>query len=348
METIRVGFVGLGGICRQRHVPGLQKIPGVELVAVANRSRKSSEQAAREYGIPNVCDEWHDLIGRDDIDAVVIGTWPYMHREISVAALKAGKHVFCQARMAMDYPEARAMYDAARRGHRVAMLCPVPIGLAVDATVGRFLRDERLGPVRLVRVQSFSDAYADPETPMNWRKDHRLSGLNMHTLGMYIEVIHRWLGWTESVCASMQTFTPERVDEAGERIPVQIPDQVLMTANMEGDFPVQYAVSTAVRHGHDSITLYGQNGTLHYDVATDELSYGAARSQTMEPVGIAPEDAYDVANWDVEQTFIDAIRSGTEYHPDFYDGLRYMQVIQAAYDSARENRVVHLHAPEGH
>ncbi|HPU98500.1 MAG TPA: Gfo/Idh/MocA family oxidoreductase, partial [Candidatus Hydrogenedentes bacterium] len=90
MNTLRIGFVGLGGICRQRHVPGLKKLPGIELRAVANRTRESSEKAAREFGIPVVCDSWQELVARDDIDIVFVGTWPYLHREVSVAALQSG------------------------------------------------------------------------------------------------------------------------------------------------------------------------------------------------------------------------------------------------------------------
>ncbi len=102
MNTIRVGFVGLGGICRSRHVPGLRRLDGVDIVAVANRTRESSERAAAQFGIPEVCDSWQQIVERDDIDAVFIGTWPYLHKDVSIAALNSGKHVFCQARMARD------------------------------------------------------------------------------------------------------------------------------------------------------------------------------------------------------------------------------------------------------
>src|SRR4051794_33151952 len=97
---LKLGFIGAGGIARSQHLPNLKKIDGVKMVAVANRSRESSESVAKEYGIHEVMDDWKPLIARPDLDAIFIGTWPYMHREMSIAALKAGKHVFCQARMA--------------------------------------------------------------------------------------------------------------------------------------------------------------------------------------------------------------------------------------------------------
>ena len=229
-DALRVGFVGLGGICRQRHVPGLKRIPGVEIVAVANRSRASSERAAAEFGIPEICEDWRELVARPDLQAVFIGTWPYMHREVSLAALDAGKHVFCQARMAMNAAEALEMVRRARALDLVAALCPVPFGLKYDRVVARMLREGELGEIRLVQAASLAGAYADPATPMNWRKDHRLSGLNMHTLGMYVEVMHRWFGWTAEASAQTQTFAPERVDETGARVEVRIPDQILLAA----------------------------------------------------------------------------------------------------------------------
>jgi len=341
MQTLRVGIVGLGGICRERHVPGLRRIPGVEIAAVCNSTRASSQRAAHEFHIPSVCDRWEDLVAREDIDVVLIGTWPYMHRPISVAALNAGKHVFCQARMAMNYAEAREMYEAARASGRVAMVCPVPFGLTKDSTMERYLTSGRLGEVRLVRVQSMSNVFADPAAPMTWRKDHRLSGLNMLTLGMYIELIHRWFGWTRTVSALAQTFVPERIDSAGQRMQVQIPDQILMNSVLENGIPVQYVISAAVNHGHDQIEIHGSKWTLRYEVNEDVL-YGAAPGQPMGSATLDTDNKYDPANWRVEQDFVDAIREGKEYHPNFEDGMKYMQVIEAAYESAREGRTIHL------
>ncbi|GMV93691.1 MAG: oxidoreductase [Candidatus Hydrogenedentota bacterium] len=341
MDRVRVGFIGLGGICRDRHLPGLRRIPGVEIVAVANRTRESSERAAAEFEIPNVCDRWEDVIARDDVDAVFIGTWPYTHRDMSIAALEAGKHVFCQARMAMDYPQAKEMHEAARKSGRVAMVCPVPIGLTKDSTILRYVNSGRLGEVRLVRVQSMSGVFADRGTPMTWRKDHRLSGLNAFTLGMYIEVIHRWFGWTKTVSAMTQTFVKERTDTSGERVAVEIPDQILFNTELENGIPVQYVISAAVHHGTDHVAIHGSDWTLQYEVNEDVL-YGAGPGERMGSATLGTDNDYDIANWPVERDFIDAIREGKEYHPNFFDGMKYMQVIQAVYDSAREGRTVEL------
>ncbi len=338
-DTIRIGIVGLGGICRTRHVPGFRKVPGVDVVAVANRTLKSSQTAAAEFGIPHAVATWQELVTRDDVDMVIVGTWPYLHKEVTIAALKAGKHVFCQARMAMDPLEAQAMYDVARKSNRVTGLCPVPFGLKYDKALARLLRDGAIGDVRLVRVQSFANAFASPDAPMNWRKDHRLSGLNMHTLGMFIEVVHRWFGWTREIAAHTNVFTPTRTDGAGQRVAVHIPDQVLATSVVGENVPVQYTISAIAYKGEDRIEIYGTQGTIRYDIAKDDMQI-AKGDGDFAPVEVKKDEFYDVKDWAVESDFIAAIRDGFEYHPDFFDGLKYMQVIGAIYQSATEDRVV--------
>ncbi len=341
MNTLRMGIIGCGGICRERHVPGFRKLPGVELVALCNRSQASGEAAARTCGIPAVEASPEALIKRPDLDAVVIGTWPYRHKALSVAALEAGKHVFCQARMAMDLAEAEAMCAVARKAGRVAMLCPVPIGLKYDATVTRLLREGVLGELRLVCVTSLSDAFLEAETPVNWRKEARFSGLNMHTFGMYVEVMHRWFGPTRTVTALAQTFTVERPAPDGDRVTVRIPDQYLVASETVSGVPVQYTFSTVAAHPGDQVMIHGTKGTLRYDVA-DDVMFLAPRGGDFAELAVRPEDAYDVAHWRVEADFVAAIREGAEYHPNFEDGRRYMQVVQAAHDAVQGGRRITL------
>ena len=111
---LRIGFVGAGTNTRERHIPGFRTLPGVELAAVVNRSRTSSERVAREQCIPRVADDWRELVAASDLDAICIGTWPYLHAEVSIATLTAGKHVLTEARMAMNTAESEAMLTALR------------------------------------------------------------------------------------------------------------------------------------------------------------------------------------------------------------------------------------------
>src|SRR5436190_1949719 len=112
--NLRIGLIGAGGNTRLRHIPGLRALPEVELLAVCNRRPSSSAAIAREFGIPRVYAQWQEVVADPDVDAVVIGTWPYLHCPITLAALNAGKHVMTEARMALNAEEAHRMLAASR------------------------------------------------------------------------------------------------------------------------------------------------------------------------------------------------------------------------------------------
>src|SRR5437868_12320513 len=127
---LRIGLIGAGANTRSKHIPGLRALAGVEIVAVCNRRPESTAAAAREFGIPRTCAHWEELIADPDIDAVVIGTWPYLHYPITLAALAAGKHVLTEARLSLNAAEAHAMLAAARKHpDLVTQVVPSPFGL---------------------------------------------------------------------------------------------------------------------------------------------------------------------------------------------------------------------------
>src|SRR3954447_361490 len=133
-SKLRIGIVGAGDIVRQRHLPALEQHPEVEIVAVSNSTYESAEKFCAENA-PQATpmQNWADLLALPELDIVWIGTPPYMHSAVTVSALEAGKHVFCQARMAVDLIEAEEMLTASRRyPELVTMLCPPPHGMRGD------------------------------------------------------------------------------------------------------------------------------------------------------------------------------------------------------------------------
>ena len=70
--------------------------------AVCNRKRETTARVASDFDIPKIYSNWEDLVADPDVDAVVIGAWPYLHCPVTLAAFDAGKHVLTEARMAMN------------------------------------------------------------------------------------------------------------------------------------------------------------------------------------------------------------------------------------------------------
>ena len=90
MSDVRVGVVGAGANTTARHIPLLQGIDGVEIVGVVNRSESSSSTVAKRFGIPKTYGHWEQAVADRDTNAILIGTWPYLHCPVTLAALDAG------------------------------------------------------------------------------------------------------------------------------------------------------------------------------------------------------------------------------------------------------------------
>jgi len=338
-DPIRVGIVGAGGNTVARHIPGLLARDDVEIVGVCNRSRESSERVAGEHGIARVYDRWTDLVAAPDIDAVVIGTWPYLHCRVTVAALDTGKHVLCEARMAMNASEARAMLDASlRHPELIAHLVPAPMSLHADETIRRLLADGYAGRILAVEVRD-GDTFLDAGAPLHWRQDHALSGVNVMSLGIWYETVMRWIGEATRVTAMGRTFTTMRRDAGGRPSAVRIPDHVDVLAEMACGAQASFRISRVTGFAPSpGAYLFGDEGTLHF--ADGRLFGGRKGDPTMVsiPLPTPPE-----AGWRVEEEFVNAIR-GIEpvTRTTFEDGVRYMEFTEAVARSMTEGRSISL------
>jgi predicted dehydrogenase len=344
-QPLRIGLVGAGANTRSRHIPGFRAIPGVEIVAVCNRRPTSTAAAAREFGIPRTFDNWQDLVADSGIDAIAIGTWPYLHCPVTLAALEAGKHVLTEARLAMNASEAHRMAAAAReRPKLVAQVVPSPFGLTADAVVKELIRGSFLGELREVEVIGRNGSMADVNAPLHWRQDGTLSGLNMLQLGILHETVMRWVPRPVSVIAQVHAFIASRIDpEGGVRRRVGTPDSVQALAVLENGARVVYQLSGVTPvGGGTSIRLMGNEGVLHYDLDADRLT-GQSRTggmKEMTEITIPPEKR---GGWRVEADFVDSIRTGSPVRfTDFTAGVAYMEFTEAVARSGETREAIEL------
>ena len=342
-QTLRIGLVGGGQNTRVRHIPGLRAISGVELVAVCNRRPESTRRAAEEFQIPKTFSAWEQLVADKDIDAVVIGTWPYLHCPITMASLESGKHVLCEARMAMNAAEAHRMLDAAHRHlELVTQIVPSPFGLKGDRTMKRLIGGGFLGELREVHVHGMSDALADPEAPLGWRQVAEFSGVNTLSLGILHETVTRWIPQPVHVFAQTKAFIPERIEsELGQRRAVGTPDSVQVLTRLDGGGHALYQLSGVTRFSPgNGIVLYGSRGTLRYELNTDRIYGAQAGDDLLREIPIPDSEA---GGWRVELDFVEAIRSQRKIElTDFATGVRYMEFTEAVAQSAETGRAVHL------
>src|SRR5205809_4270143 len=298
-HKLRIGIVGAGSIVRARHLPALKKNSEVEIVAVSNSTYESSEKFCRE-NLPHATPlrNWPEIVEWPGMDIVWIGTPPYMHSAVTISALEAGKHVFCQARMSMDLAEAEEMLATSKRyPELVTMLCPPPFGMQADLMVKKILAENYIGRPHLVRLQSFTGNYLDPETPAHWRQKIEISGLNTLTLGIYVEVLQRWLGDFTGVFARGKIIHPIR-----EGYDVIIPDMLTVLCSFENGAEgiLEFSGVNATASG-DRLEIYGSAGTLTYDFTSDVLQAEKLGDRALHVVDIPPELE---GEWQVEEDLL--------------------------------------------
>ena len=342
-SEIRIGIVGAGQITRTRHLPGFQSLPGVKVVAVCSRRRETTARVARDFDIPKIYGNWEDLVADPEVDAVVIGAWPYLHCPVTLAALDAGKHVLTEARMAMNAREAQRMCDRVLESPNLtAMVVPSPYGITGDAYMRSLIASGWIGNLRELHVDGLNDRLADPETPMDWRQMTRYSGFNMLALGILYETVLRWVAPAKRVLASASKIIPQRFDPEQEReARVGTADSVqVLTTQEDGSCGVYRLSGVIWKQQSMAIALYGSEGTLIYDLLRDEIR-GAQRHE--EGLRVLPIPELMRRDWQVEADFIAAIRNERPVtHTDFRTGVRYMQFTEAVARSSRHQVPVTL------
>lgn len=330
--TLRIGLIGAGANTASQHIPGFRKVPGAEVTAVVNRSRESSQRVADQFGLPRIFDTPEAMCADPDIDAICIGTWPYKHREYTIMALEGGKHVLCEARMAMDLAEAQDMLAASERYPRqVAQLVPAPFDFRLGPTITRLIDEGALGDIHEVAVRVLNPTALDRSAPLHWRMRADYSGKNVMMFGIFIEVIHRWLGDHAYVQADGDIVVPERTNpETGAPAAVTVPDVYVVTGKLTRGARITYNFSSVAAGGDpNGITVFGSKATIRWRVGDQaELIPHGQPGQPIEP------DPGTDRGWRVEEDFADSVLNGAPVAlTSFADGVRYMRVIDAAYES---------------
>jgi len=145
---MQIGIIGAGGATRGIHLPGFKLCADAEVTVVCDADR----DAARATGVRETCTDYREVLTRRDIDAVVVATPNFLHREIVLAALAAGKHVLCEKPLALNREEAEEMLRAAERAGRVHMTAFTYRFTPAIQHARRLIEQGTLGELRTVRA----------------------------------------------------------------------------------------------------------------------------------------------------------------------------------------------------
>jgi predicted dehydrogenase len=339
-RKLRIGFIGAGANTRKMHIPGFAKLENVELSLVANRTVESGRAVAKKDGIKRVAETWQEVVRDPHVDAVCIGTWPYLHAEASVAALKNGKHVLCEARMAMDLAEAKRMKSAAdAHPELVAQIVPAPFSLDFDATIRDMIEGDKLGKLLEIRVVHTGGQSASADAPMTWRQDAERSGKNILSMGIMHEMVERWIdddpAW---VLADGETYQKKRAYPGEKELrTVEVPDSVSILGRFAktGARLIYHFSGLESGEPRMEFRLNGSKGALRFDAVQSQLLFAEAGSEQEKKITLKRAQS---RGWQVEADFVRSIRDGAPVGlTSFEQGIRYMTFTELVHDSLRKD-----------
>jgi predicted dehydrogenase len=355
MKKLQVGMIGAGGVARSIHVPGLRLCPDTKITAVCDENL----EAARSVGAGEPVERYQDLLGRTDVDAVVIATPNYLHRQIVMAALAAGKHVLCEKPLALTAADAREMASAAEASGLVHMTAFTYRFTPALQYLKSLVDKGELGRIRTVRAAYLM---ALSKHLLGWRSTKRQAGSGvLADIGSHLVHMVQFLcGDLAALTASKRRF---REDPASD-----VEDWIAFLAEFPSGACGTFEISRVCAGRGAGISedifieLYGTAGSavfsLQNPLSLQVVSGAAAEDPSCQferrevPVEFrklpgSPRNANDgdprwSYRFDQAFQFVESIRLGRTRAPSFEDGARCQAVLDAALESSESSGWVQL------
>jgi predicted dehydrogenase len=352
-----IGIIGVG-FGAQVHVPAFRS-EGWDVAAICSRTREKAQKAADEAGIPGVYTDPMELIRRDDLAAVAIITPPGSHHRLSIAALNAGKHVLCEKPFALDAKQAEEMVTAAESSGKTAMVAHEFRHTPQRAYIRQLLAEDYIGKFQLCTLELFLDRYVSPEPrPLTWQAYKSEGGGLLGALGShYIDGLRFWFGEVASVTGWLAGLRPDMVDTAtGKIVKAETDDTFSFTVTFKNGGTATMISSFAVTPARGAkIAVMGERGTLIAEhpgpnplengvvvASRDGAPLEALKTPAQYTPFTDPRDHRLMAFRLLVRDFTKGIEQGSSPAPNFTDGLRCQQVLDAVRESSASGRTVNL------
>ncbi|OLE51153.1 MAG: hypothetical protein AUG51_24245 [Acidobacteria bacterium 13_1_20CM_3_53_8] len=347
-DVVRIGIIG-AGFARSTQIPGFRACEGALVSCIASAHREHAESVAREFGIPNVADDWRELVSRDDVDLVSVVTPPVTHMEMTLAALDNGKAVLCEKPMAMNASEARRMRERAQKTGALNLIDHELRFLASRRKMRDMLLDDEIGEVRHAKFLFRSDSRADASRPWNWWSDETKGGGVLGAIGSHAVDSFRWLLGAEvsEVFGSLATHVAERpIARANDMRPVTSDDEALLILRFRDNDLTRGATATIsmsmVEQGRAEhrVEIFGTRGAFAIEDSGQiwHAEIGAGEWKRIETERGRLAEGMRDSSWSRGFTafaprIVEALREGrstVEGAAIFEDGYRTQLVLDAA------------------
>ena len=357
MNTLGVAIIGCGGITLQNHLPGLALCSDTKVVALCDSDAPTLERARQQTGVQTVSTDYHAIVRREDVQAVIIATPNFTHAPIAQAAIAAGKHVLCEKPLALTAADARAMAAAAdQAGVRHMTAFTYRFVPAMRYLAHLVARGDLGQPYhyRSCRLQDWGSR------TLGWRQVKQLAGSGElgDMLSHRIDFSHLLIGPMKRLVANTRRFVEMRQGN-----PSDLDDWVAILAEFQNG-ATGVLESSKLASGRNeswrSLDYVEINGSERsYVFITGEwnkLQTGKAGGPGLETLTIPEEfwrwpgsprdprqgDPLVTFRYDQAWEFIEAIRQQRPCTPSFHDGARTQATMDAVVKSAETGQWIDL------
>jgi predicted dehydrogenase len=270
-EKVRVAVVGAGRWAQVAHIPGWQREPRAEVVALADVDAEVAGEVAAKFSVPRAVTDYRELLDDPDIDVVDVVTGNRPHFGVSWDALSAGKHVLCEKPVHTDYRKTRdAAALAVARGLRTKLGFTFRYAPAI-----RYAKDlidsGFVGEPYIFNGFEQNSQWIDPATPLR-QFDHQddPAQIAVSSIEGYgapiIDIMHWWLGAPlTAVVGAMRNFVPQRIiRDTGQMTRANIDDGDMWIAEFGGGAlaSIQSSYVTVGNYPGIEARLYGSEGAV--------------------------------------------------------------------------------------
>jgi predicted dehydrogenase len=374
MKPLGVGLIGTGfmGKCHalawNAVASVFDDVPRPRLAVVAETTQDVAQRRARELGFARGTADWRALVADEAVDVVSIATPNHLHAEMAIAALEAGKHVWCEKPMATTLANAERMAAAALRSGRIAALGYNYIQNPAVGLMQRIIDAGEIGPVNHVRIEMDEDFMADPEAPFSWKSDAASGYGALDDFGVHpLSLIRVLFGEVRRVCGHMAKPHADRPTRDGSRRAVETYDVAMALIELENGASGMLSLNRCAwgRKGRIFVQVFGAKGTLVYDqermneclLYTTDLPEETQGFRTIltaphhPPYGrFVPAPGHGLGFNDLKiiecRQLIGRIRGEEACILDFDDGLRIERTVEAIARSAATGSWVEVAGPE--
>lgn len=373
---IRIALIGYGFMGRAHSyalnvAARLFSHPSVaQLSILCGPNQEMAENFGAIWGWREVVNDWQHVVDRDDVDAIVITAPNVLHAPIAKAALKNGKHVYCEKPLANTLADAQAMTDIAKKSGRVNMVGFNYRRVPAIALARELVMAGQLGQIYHFRAQYLQNWGARESTPYSWRFSREMAGSGaLGDLGSHVIDLARYLvGEFREISGQLKTFITSRTSaDTSSGTLVTVDDSAIFSARFRCGATGSFEVSRVAMGRANSLQfeISGTQGCLSFNLERlNELSVCRANDNPLDgpkrvlvtneshPYIQAWWPDGHVLGWDATvvhamHDWIGAMATNSVVLPDFEEGLRCQAVINAVVQSAETRSFVEIAGNDG-